>query len=219
MAEATLTWTSGGAEIAVDLDITSSQGFERTAEVTEHAVEQGAPIADHVKPQSALITLECVISNSPIIVPSGQLQGATRAASSVTLATGERATVLAWSTPFDRVREVDALLDDLVQARELVSLTTAMRFAENLILTRYKGLRETGGGDSLGVTLELKAVRIVGTQRVAVPAVRRLQVPQTRGTQPTDDRSTLARLLDGNAATTEEQRAASRERARRIAAP
>lgn len=195
MAEATLQWTAGGTETTLDVDITPTQGYERTAEVTEHPVERGEPVSDHVKVQNGIVTLEGFITNAPVSLPSGQLQGATRSAAAVDMPGAGRATLLRWSSPIDRVRECDVLLDDLLRSRELVTLTTSLRFLESLVLTRYKVDKSTGGGDAIAITLELKQVRIVGTQRVAVPAVRRLQVPPNRGPQPAAPNTSVARNI------------------------
>lgn len=205
MAEALLQWTIGDQTTAVEIDVTPTRGYERTAEVTEHPVEDGSPIGDHIKLSNGVVTLEGIISNTPIRVPTGQAQGATRAPATITLPNAGAATVMKWSGPFDRVRECDALFDALVTAKARVTLTTGLRFVENLILTRYKvdESRETTG--SLAVTMELKQLRIATTQRAPVPAVRRLVTPASAGTRPVDDRSVLARGLDRNAAVTDAQ--------------
>jgi hypothetical protein len=44
----TLTWETGGRIVAVALDACTTQAHEITAEPTEHAVERGAAISDHV---------------------------------------------------------------------------------------------------------------------------------------------------------------------------
>lgn len=213
MAEASLSWTAGGTTTILEVDITPTQGFERTAEVTEHPVEAGAPIADHVKLNNGVITLEALITNTPVRIPSTQMQGATRASGTTSTAAGD-VTTLRWSGPFDRVRECDALLDSLVAARVVVTLATSLRQIENLILTRYKVDRTTESGRALPATLEFKQIRLATTQRAEVPALRRLQRPATAGTQPADDRSAIARGEDGGARQTAEQVAQARERAR-----
>lgn len=47
-------------------DAVLSEQAEHTAEATEHAVEQGANVADHVRPGLDRITLEVAVSNTPI---------------------------------------------------------------------------------------------------------------------------------------------------------
>lgn len=211
-----LSWTIGGETIALELDAAPAQGFERTAEVTEHPVETGAPVTDHVKPANAAFTLEGLITNAPVRLPTTQMHGIARAPSTTQLSLGGAPVsvrTLRWSGVFDRVRECDTLLDELVAARAVVTLTTSLRQVENLICTRYKVDRTAEQGDSIPVVLEFKQLRIVGTSRAAVPAVRRMQVRADHGQQPADNRSAVARGLDGNQAmTAAQQRAAALRR-------
>lgn len=59
-----------------------------------------------------------------------------------------------------------------------------MRFDDNLVLVRFRVDRDATTGNSINVSLDFEQLRVVSTSRVAVPAVRRLQVPESRGTAP-----------------------------------
>lgn len=198
-----LEWTTGGATVALEIDVTPSQGYEVTSEVTEHPVEDGSAIADNVKPNNPSYTLEGLISNAPVIVPTTQMQGATRSLQVVTFTVGGRevqASVRKWSAGFDRVRECDALLENLVLSRQIVRLTTGLRQVENLIVTRYKVDRTSETGDALPVTLEFKRLRLASVQRVTVPAVRRGQLLDSRGPQPAVPNNSLLMNLRNSGA-------------------
>jgi hypothetical protein len=189
-----LEWTMGGADVALEIDASPSQGYEATAEVTEHPVEQGAPVTDHIRPNNPTITVEGVISNTPVTVPTTQMQGARRAPTQVDLSVGGQtlqATLLRWSSAFDRVRECDQLLQHIVEAGIVVRLTTGLRVIEDLALTRYKVDKTRDTGDTLPVVLEFRRLRLVAVQRVTVPAVRRGQLLDTRGPQPTVPNNSL----------------------------
>jgi hypothetical protein len=197
----TITWETGGRSVAVTLDAATEQGFEVTAEPTDHAVERGADIADHVKPGPRTFTVEGVITNTPIADDgAGPVRGSVR---SVPLGGGRSALVFAWDSAFDRVRTVDALLADLVDAGGLVTYATSLRpSVEDVVVTRYKATRSATIGDAVAVSLELRRVRLVSVRRVEVPdpAQRRGQTRGERGGQPAgataDRRSALARALD-----------------------
>jgi hypothetical protein len=197
----TLTWETGGRSVAVTLDAAPSQGFEITAEPTEHAVERGADITDHVRPGPDTITLEGVITNTPMVDDgSNPSRGDVRA---VPLGDGRSVNVFAWDAPFDRVRTVDTLLRDLVAAGALVTLATGLRpEVTDLVVTRYRADRSATIGDAVQVSLELRRVRLVSVRRVEIPAPaqRRGQRQGQRGAQPAgqtaDRRSALARALD-----------------------
>jgi hypothetical protein len=208
-----LSWLdAAGAEASLEIDGTPSRGYESAADITEHPVETGTAVADHIRPLNPTITLEGIISNAPVLVPSGQLEGATRAAASKVLPSGQKVTTQQWSGTFDRKAACDRLLLALVEGGVLVTLTTPLRVTESLAIARYKVDEFADTGDALALTLELRRVRVVSTVRVAVPAVRRLQVQAERGAQPVDDRSLLARALDGGAPVTAAQDRAARQR-------
>lgn len=196
-----LEWTMGGADVALEIDATPSQGYEATAEATEHPVERGAPITDHVRPNNPTITLEGIISNTPVAVPTTQIQGARRATATVELTVNGQtlhASLAQWSSAFDRVRECDQLLEYLVSAGVIVRLTTGLRQTEGLVVTRYKVDKTRETGETLPVVLEFKRVRQVSVQRVTVPAVRRGQLLDSRGPQPAPpNRSLLYNIVHG----------------------
>jgi hypothetical protein len=62
-----LSWTpTGGALQVLVFDAVVTEGWELNAEVTEHPVEVGPDIADHVRVKLALCTLEVFVSNEPV---------------------------------------------------------------------------------------------------------------------------------------------------------
>lgn len=194
-------WTdANGVAGALEIDATKARGFELAAEVTEFPVESGSAITDHIRPTNGTVAIEGVISNTPLNAAATQMGGVTQSAQSVVLPGGDgtaKATLHRWSGPFDRRLACDAILAGLVAAGTPVTLTTSLRILENLAITRYKVDESAETGEALPVVLEFKALRLATVARAPVPAVRRLQVPQQRGVVPADDRSALARALDG----------------------
>lgn len=63
MAGVTIVFADG-SEIA--LDCTLAQGHDRQAEITEHPVEDGAAIADHIRPKPDELALNAIVSFAPI---------------------------------------------------------------------------------------------------------------------------------------------------------
>ena len=213
---ATLTWTdAAGAEVVLTFDGTKSQVYEHPAEVTEHPVEQGPAVTDHIRPGNPTAIIEGLITNAPVAIPATQAPGVLLATQVVTLATGAKVSLQRWSSAFDRVKACDELLRGLMDTATLVRLTTSLRSTDGLAITRCK-VERPDSGDAIAVTLEMKRVRVVSTSRAPVPAVRRAQVATQRAAQPVDDRGVIARALDGGAPVTQE-RAAAREAYRRRA--
>lgn len=185
---AVLHWVDeGGATVALEIDVTPTEGYESSAETTEHPVETGSAIADHVKPGNDTLTLEGVISNTPVRVPTTHTRGLTRQAGNLDLTVGRetvRVQVQQWSGTLERVRDCDGVLAGLVASGTALRLTTGLRTVENLVLIRYRVDRTAEVGNALAVSLDLKRIRVVATSRVSVPAVPRARVPQSRGAVP-----------------------------------
>ncbi len=193
-----LTWEAFAsvAAGALEIDAVGLLGFDQVAEVTEHPVETGPAVADHIRPQNGTIVLEGVITNAPIVLPATQMNGAALASGSVALPDGSRATALRFSSAFDRVRDCDATLRALAEAGALVSLSTGLRSVDSLAIARHHVERNAETGESIKITVELKRVKLATTARAPVPAVRRAQVQLERGAQPADNRTALGRLQD-----------------------
>lgn len=208
---ALLEWTADGVTTALEIDVAEREGYESTAEVTDKAVERGAPIADHVRPGSDSFTVEGLISNTPIVVPRSGLGGATGSTRRADVTVGGvtlAASALQWSAPFDRARACDELFRRLVETSQLVSYTGSLRQSDDCVLTRYSVDRDASTGSDLPVTLELKKLHLVSTQRVAVPraAQRRGQSAGNRGAQA----ATPATARNESAALTAARRAGIR---------
>lgn len=197
-----LRWTgSDGAEVVLDFDVTTAEGFESSAELSEHPVETGSAIGDHVRPANDVISLEGIITNAPVRIPLGQTRGLTRAPANVDLrVAGQTVQVQLqrWSGTLDRVRECDALLAGLVAGGTLVTLSSGLRTVESLVVVRYRVDRNADTGNGLPFAVDLKRARVVSTSRVAVPAVPAARVAQNRGAvAPVEQNSLLYNLTRG----------------------
>lgn len=65
MAEISFTRENGEA-VVISIDATIEEVHSAAASVTEFAVEKGVAISDHVRAENAFISMEIVISNTPI---------------------------------------------------------------------------------------------------------------------------------------------------------
>ena len=190
-----LEWTDGFS-YAIDIDAATMYGFEHTAETTDHVVDSGAQVTDHIRSNPSTGTVEGIITNSPLraLAPTRDRTAGVRA---VKLSDGSSVNVNVWDIEFDRVRQTDELFQQLMDARALVRLTTGFRVLENLAVVRYSVKKDETTGNSVAVALEFKQIRFAVSQRATVtPIVRRAIPPQQRGAQPTDNRSVLARGID-----------------------
>lgn len=53
-------------------NVVVSEDHERTAMVTEHSVEQGSPVVDHIRPNPQTLKLDVFISNTPVKSSDGE---------------------------------------------------------------------------------------------------------------------------------------------------
>ena len=64
---ALLEWTDG-FDYAIELDAAETYGHEHTAETTYRVIDAGATVTDHVRLNPDTMTLEGVVTNSPLPV-------------------------------------------------------------------------------------------------------------------------------------------------------
>lgn len=133
----------------MDLAISETHGFE--ASVTEHPVERGADMVDHVRARPIEIELECVVSDTPI--------GAI-AADPTRQAEGQDAPLPS--------EDAYARLQAIRDARQPVTIETSLGTWTSmaLVMLSVPRSRETTGG--LFFTATFRQVRVVETQRVTV---------------------------------------------------
>lgn len=178
-------WTapSGTTEL-LEVDATERQRFELSNEVTEHAVEQGAAITDHVRENNEKISLDCIVSNTPILIPGTGMDGVSGSTRAQRLADGTHVNVLVFDREVDRRRLVDEAIRGLTG--KLLTIRTPFRVIENCVMERYQVERDVTYGDVLRFTMDLVKIRIATTQTVQVTRPRRrvAQRQQNRGAQP-----------------------------------
>lgn len=67
------------------IDVSIREEHSRGAEVTQHPVEEGADVTDHVRLQAPTLQIEGVVTNTPIEQPGSHADGATASNAGITL--------------------------------------------------------------------------------------------------------------------------------------
>lgn len=135
------------------LDVAISEDHDFESEVTEHPVEIGADITDHVRARPIRVSLEGVVSDTPIGDVVAQR-------SQFTLVNGE-----AFTKPSE---EAFAFLLAIRDAREPVTIETSLRVFENMILQSLAVPRSSSNGDALRFRATFVQVQLVTNERVTV---------------------------------------------------
>lgn len=181
-----------GAVSSIAFDAVAREVHRESATVTEHAVEQDANIADHIRPELDRLTLEVHVSNTPTRQHGDHMSGATGSVQSVDLspygAKGARSSALVWSAAFDRRKAVYDELGRLRRQGSVVRVVTELREYERMAIVSMEVPRDATSAETLVATLELTQVRVVAaatTSAVPVPAEPRGRRRRNRGTQAT----------------------------------
>lgn len=63
-----VTWTDdNGAQASLELDVDTQESHELVSDITEHPVEEGADVTDHVRPRLRRVTIEGFVSDTPLL--------------------------------------------------------------------------------------------------------------------------------------------------------
>lgn len=149
---------SGGDTVDFDyesllLDGTISEGYDTEATATEHPIEEGADITDHVRPSLKRLTLEVIVT------PHVGASLAHIAEPGSTEATSRPTTV----------RET---LSTLIANGIEVMIESGILSWESMLLLGMSESRASDGGDGFRATLSAREVRRVATETVEAPSPR-----------------------------------------------
>lgn len=181
-------------------DVVLSENHKKSATITEHPVESGADIADHVRVALDEVTLEGFVSNNPIYTGSPFANNLSKLEQqSVTLSYDENilaqlpvpvaagfveqvtsplstvtrrftATVLAPSTPQDYVSNTLQVLDSLRQKAIIVSVYCPNVTYQNMLIQNIQMTRDPESGLGAKFSVELKEIRIVKSSITDAPS-------------------------------------------------
>lgn len=162
-------WSVG--EISLDLILTETHSLN--AAVTQHPVQDGSTISDHITILPRSGTMRVLVSN-------------------FSLATAAESQAETWQEVYEQGeaaqknlpnRAADAWekLKDLVKRRELVKVVTSLEVYEDVALTRVETARDGETGDALEIDIDYEQVTKVKLKETKVTA----QV------QPRDMKSTI----------------------------
>lgn len=125
---------------ALELDASLSETHASDVDVTEHPVEQGANISDHARKLPHKLTLEGIVTNTPIGV--GAVPGNQRA-----------------ETAYRQLLELEG---------KLITVVTTLRTYTDVTITSLVVPRNAELGDSVRFTAVLKQVTVAKSKTVAV---------------------------------------------------
>jgi hypothetical protein len=159
-------------ELMVDAFIKESHVF--SAEITEHPVESGSVMADHIINKPFSLSIDGIISNTPMT-----LVGLTAIDSAARFFNDESNKV---------VQQAFETIEDLFAKRTPISIATSLKTYHKMVLENLTIKR--GGGffeDSLHFTCTAKQIHLAHQERIQLPEpkVSRAKPQQKKGLQET----------------------------------
>lgn len=195
-------------------DVVEKEGIKLTSTATEHPVEEGADVSDHVRSNLDTVTLDIFVSNAPVrdvnsiwngqvaglelkvpkkekpLVPMpGALMGAALDAIAAAIDGPEewKAIVLQFPEKFDNVAFILNTLIDWKERGVVGKVITTHRTFESVYITGIEMNRDATTGDGAPITIELKEIRLVEARMVTAPTPTetRGKTMKSKGRQPT----------------------------------
>ena len=161
MASIVFTFKDTGVSDVVTFDATTDIQHTFSAEITEHPVERGSNIADHIRPKNFVLTLNGVITDYPL-------------ANTETLSTG--ASVTSYTLVGSRAKagrsvEAHKLFERLQNEGVLCTVNTELKRYENMALKEYTVPKNANTKGAIKFTLVFQEVRQVDGKEAQVKRV------------------------------------------------
>jgi len=153
---------SGSKVGALQLDASISEAHLKEVKVTDHPLERGGVVSDHVQRQPETITITGVVSNTPIPTSKNTVRTELGTVADVPEA------------PFGAASRAEAAFTTLrryMDTGEVLSVVTRLHTYESMVLTSLSVGLDGGAGEVLPFMATLREVRFVESQRVALALV------------------------------------------------
>lgn len=139
----------------VTLDASIEETHTVASEVTEHPVEEGVSISDHIRRLPETLEINGVVTNHPIfLLPSitapSPIGGDTAAQS-------------------DRVKAAYDQLRKIHDDGDLIKVITSLREYENMVITGFSTIRNAPNGNVMNATISLREVLTAKTETTQAP--------------------------------------------------
>lgn len=162
---------------SLELDVSVTEQHQMQVDVTEHPVESGASLVDHVRPKPEVLTLRGLVTNTPNNVDPDNPD----------------------PTNAERAGRALAQLRELKDSGTSLTVVTALRTYENMVLASVDIPRDASSGQALLFDATLREIRTATLRVVLIDDVGKPK--KNRGTKPTKkadeqvDKKTLANKL------------------------
>lgn len=173
-----ITWQIKGQEREIQFDAVLTEEHAAPTTVTQHPVEKGATISDHVRPEQERVTIQALVTNTPIKGPPTQNKGATERQLTrqvrgemrirgIPVPVIRGASVLDFTAEMDRPADVWAELRDIRDNARLISIDNGLHRYDDMVIDGLTVPREAGSRrDALTFSISAVKLRIVDSREV-----------------------------------------------------
>lgn len=156
----------------VRMDASLEETHDKSVAVTEHPIEDGSNITDHIRTMPEQINITGMVSNTPIV-----FLASTRAPSPIKGKNRSR----------DRVKTAYEELRRIMNKGERVTVVTSLRKYENMVLQNLTVSRNVQLGNVLHADMTLREIQIAETSSVPLPK------PEGKGNESEVNRGTQSK--------------------------
>ena len=186
----------------ITFDVIESENHESVAEITEHPVESGVSVSDHIRPLPDRLSLTAYTSNQPIIpnpftqrgevqlfrfdvpnysvpveaTPGTLYRAGLNAIGSLFGESDRSVSILAFDTRFDAIWETFEVLREFLENGVLLQILTGIRAYDDMVIERVAAPR-TAGDAGVAFGIDVRRLRVVSSGNVAAPPVPFDDVP------------------------------------------
>jgi hypothetical protein len=139
----------------VQFDASVSEIYTDTVEITDHPVETGSVISDHIRKLPSSIEINGVVTNNPLV-----FLASSRAESPLITDT---------SRPDDRVEAAYTELRRVQNVGEVVDVVTSLRDYSNMVIESISVSRDANTGNILNSSITLREITIAKEISIETP--------------------------------------------------
>lgn len=172
----------------IEFDATVSETHIGNSQTSDHPVEAGADLTDHIQRVPEELQLTAIVSDTPILF----------------LASLRAEPSIPGGDPRNRAQDAYGFLKGIKDAGQLVSISTTLRDYSNMAIVGFSVVRDSQKARILEANLSLREILIATTEQVEPPVVensaRKARTNQGKKTktptaEPAQPRSVLARAF------------------------
>jgi len=161
----------------VTMDCSVSETHLDEVEITDHPVEVGSDISDHIRKRPVSLELNGIVTNTPVVFLASLL--------------AESPLDYDFAPSFDRVNTAYEELRRIQSDGDLVDVVTSLREYKNMAIQSLSVSRDAATGNVLNATISLREVALAKSLAVDLPVPEAVQnlAKKSKGKVPKSESS------------------------------